>query len=172
MWPVERIEALIKDVPDFPKKGVTYKDISEIFMSHEAFVSVARHFAKKINPEVQKLIAIESRGFILASAVAQHLNVGMVLVRKPGKLPRPTVSQSYELEYGEDTLHVHKDAIDPGDKVIIMDDILATGGTANAAFELCNKLKAEVLGFEFLMELKDLNGRERLKAPIHSLLKV
>lgn len=172
MWTVEQVKQLVVDVPDFPKPGIVFKDITDIFLSHEAFVSVARHFARKINPSVQKILAIESRGFILASAVAQHLNVGVVLVRKPGKLPRKTVSQSYELEYGEDTLEIHEDAVTAGDRVVIMDDILATGGTAEATFKLASKMNAEILGFEFLMEIEALQGRNRLKLPVHSLFKV
>ena len=172
MWPVEKLEELILDIPDFPKPGIVFKDITPLFESHEAFISLARHFARSISPNVKKIVAIESRGFILASAVAQHLNVGMVLVRKPGKLPRKTISHKYSLEYGEDTLEVHEDSLSPGDQVVIMDDILATGGTAAAAYELCQKLKVEVMGFEFLMEISALSGRDKLKAPINALITV
>lgn len=172
MWSVEQIEKLIVDVPNFPQPGVVFKDISNIFTNHEAFVSVARHFAKRIPSDATKILAIESRGFILASAVAQHLNIGMVLVRKPGKLPRETVSQSYDLEYGQDTLEIHKDALEQGEKVVILDDILATGGTAAAAQKLAEKVGAEVVGFDFLLELEFLKGRSQLKGNVSSLIQV
>lgn len=172
MLSVEQINELIVDVPDFPKPGIVFKDVSDIFMNHEAFVSVARHFAKRIPEGTDKILAVESRGFILGSAVAQHLNIGMVLVRKPGKLPRKTISQTYSLEYGEDTLEIHEDSLNKGDKVVILDDILATGGTAAATYQLASRLGAEVVGFDFLLEIEFLKGREKLAGTVNSLIKV
>lgn len=166
-----QIEERIVDVPDFPKKGIIFKDITPIFEDHICFVSLIRHFARAIPEDTKKLIGIESRGFLLGAAIAQHLNVGLVLARKPGKLPRETDSQTYSLEYGEDELHIHKSSISKGDKVVIIDDILATGGTAQAAEKLCINMGAEVLGSYFLMEILALKGREKLTRPAHCFLK-
>lgn len=169
---LEQIHRMIKTVSDFPKKGIQFKDITPVLENGEAFRSLAKLLAEKVNPASTKLISIESRGFILGAAVAQQLGCGMVLVRKPGKLPRETVKESYALEYGTDSLEVHKDALKPGDKVTIIDDVLATGGTAGAVEKLCAHLGAEVLGSVFLMEIEFLNGRSKLTRPNVSLMKV
>jgi adenine phosphoribosyltransferase len=169
---MQEIQRLIRDVPDFPKAGIVFKDITPVLENAEAFRSLAQHLAEKVHPQVDKLVAIESRGFILGAAVAQHINAGLVIVRKPGKLPRETVRENYALEYGTDSLEVHKDALKPGDRIVILDDVLATGGTAAATEKLCERLGAQVLGSVFLMELVFLKGRDRLKNPNISLLQI
>lgn len=168
---IEDIAALIKEVPDFPKKGIIFKDITPILQNAFAFQDLIHYFAESLPSGVTQLVAIESRGFIFGSALAHHLGIGMVLVRKPGKLPRETFKFSYELEYGSDTLEVHKDSLSARDKVIIIDDVLATGGTAMAVEELCRLTGAEVLGHRFLMEITALNGRQKLKEEVQSLLR-
>lgn len=169
---IEKISAMIRDVPDFPKPGIVFKDITPVLESGEAFRSLARLLAEKIDPRTTKLVAIESRGFILGAAVAQHLKAGLVLVRKPGKLPRPTNRKAYALEYGQDAVEMHKDALSPSDYVTIIDDVLATGGTAHAVEELCRETGARISGHVFLMEIEFLKGREKLQAPVASLIKV
>jgi adenine phosphoribosyltransferase len=162
VWTIEQIAKLVKDVPDFPKKGILFKDITPVLESHEAFLSLARHFARRIDPSARKILAIESRGFILGAAVAQHLNVGLVLVRKKGKLPRATLSQGYDLEYGTDHLEIHRDALTSGESVAIIDDVLATGGTAQAVAQLASRMDARVTGAHFMMEIAALKGRDKL----------
>jgi adenine phosphoribosyltransferase len=149
-----------------------FKDITPILENGEAFLSLSKIIAEKVSKQTDKLVAIESRGFILASAVAQQLGCGMVLVRKPGKLPRETVKESYELEYGTDSLEMHKEALKPGDRVTIIDDVLATGGTAAAVERLCSHLNAQVLGSVFLMEIEFLKGRSKLQNPASVLIGV
>jgi len=167
---LNEIQRLIRDVPNFPKPGIVFKDITPVLENAEAFRSLAQHLAEKVHPHTDKLVAIESRGFILGAAVAQHLNCGMVIMRKPGKLPGETVRETYDLEYGTDSLEVHKNSLKPGDRVTIIDDVLATGGTAKAAEALCVKLGAQVLSSVFLMELGFLKGRERLASVATSLI--
>lgn len=169
---IDQISRLIKTVPNFPKPGVSFKDITPILENSEAFLSLSKIMAECIFKPTDKLIAIESRGFILGAAVAQHCGCGLVLVRKPGKLPRETVRESYALEYGTDTLEVHKDSLKPGDRVTIVDDVLATGGTAAAVEKLCLQLGAQVLGSVILMEIEALKGRAKLQSPLVSLIKV
>jgi adenine phosphoribosyltransferase len=171
MIKIEEIEKLMIDVPDFPKKGIIFKDITPILSNHVAFVSLARHLYRSIkNPEaVQKIVAIESRGFILGAALAQHMDAGLILLRKPGKLPRETYSYTYDLEYGTDTLEVHKEDLQKGDKIIIVDDILATGGTAQAAVHMCQELGADILGLHLFLEIPALKGRDKLSVPVHAL---
>ncbi len=169
---LEYIHQLIRDVPDFPKPGIVFKDITPILEHGEAFGALTRHLAERVPTNVNKIVAIESRGFILGSAVAQHLRCGLVIVRKPGKLPRATLRESYDLEYGSDALEVHEDALRLGDRVVVMDDVLATGGTAAAAERLCERIGAQVLTSVFLMEIEALCGREKLKNPFVSLIRV
>ncbi|MGE3683177.1 MAG: adenine phosphoribosyltransferase [Bdellovibrionales bacterium] len=166
----EQIRKFIRDVPDFPKPGVMFKDITPALASPDVFRSLIVHMSELIPKHTTKLAAIESRGFILGSALATHLGLGMVLIRKPGKLPYATLAHSYDLEYGTDTLQIHVDALDSGDHVCIVDDVLATGGTAGAAEVLCLETGATVTGFAFLMELSFLNGRKKLKATGRSLI--
>jgi len=166
----QQIQQLIRDVPDFPKPGILFKDITPVLSDPEAFRALIRHMCEMVPKGTTKLAAIESRGFLLGSAMATHLGLGLVLIRKPGKLPHATLSQSFDLEYGQDTLHIHVDALDKNDSVCIVDDVLATGGTAHAAEILCGHTGARVLGFSFLMELSFLAGRARLNSATQSLI--
>jgi adenine phosphoribosyltransferase len=166
------LSELIVNVPDFPKPGIQFKDITRILEDGLAFRSLAQHLREQVFPGTTKLVAIESRGFLLAAAIAQYLDAGVVLVRKPGKLPRPTVAVSYNLEYGDDTLELHSEALGENDKVTIVDDVLATGGTAQAVENLIVKTGAKVLGSCFLMELTSLRGSRKLSFPYRTLLKV
>jgi adenine phosphoribosyltransferase len=167
-----QIGELIRNVPDFPKPGILFKDITPVLANPQAFHSMIAHLAGQVPRHATKLASIESRGFILGAAVAMRLNLGLVLIRKPGKLPYSTFSHSYDLEYGKDTLQIHVDALGPQDHVCIIDDVLATGGTASAAEVLCLETGATVTGFAFLMELGFLNGRAKLKAPVHTLMQL
>lgn len=153
----------IASIEDFPKEGVLFRDITPLMANGEAFAEATRlfvEFAKKVGAEV--IVGPESRGFIFGCPVANELKIGFIPVRKPGKLPRETISYSYDLEYGSNELHMHKDGIKPGQKVLIIDDLLATGGTIEAAVSLVKELGGEVVGCGFLIELLDLNGRDKL----------
>ncbi|WP_113699655.1 adenine phosphoribosyltransferase [Nonomuraea lactucae] len=150
----------IRDVPDYPQPGVLFKDISPLLADHAAFSAVVDELAG--TEPVDKIVGIEARGFILAAPVAYRVGAGFVPVRKKGKLPSETLEESYDLEYGSATIEVHRDAFAKGDRVLIVDDVLATGGTAEAAVELVRRAGAEVVGVAILMELAFLNGRERL----------
>lgn len=162
----------IRDVPDFPKKGIVFKDITTLLKDPEALSYATEElykFAK--NKQITKVAGIESRGFIIGGLLAQKLTAGFVPIRKPGKLPAETISESYSLEYGTDSIEIHKDAIEPGDIVLLHDDLLATGGTMEAAIKLVEKLGGKVAQISFLIELNFLNGRERLKNyEVHSLI--
>ncbi len=153
----------IRDVPDFPKKGILFKDITPLLQNAEALRfaldDLAGRFARR---DITKVVGIESRGYIFAPAIAVTLGAGFVPARKPGKLPWKKVSEEYALEYGTDRLEIHSDAISPGERVLIVDDLLATGGTAAAARRLAEKLDATVVGAGFLIELGFLEGRSRL----------
>jgi adenine phosphoribosyltransferase len=171
----ERIRALknaIRDVPDFPRPGIVFKDLTTLFREAESLrlaVDLLVDLSSDLEP--QKVVAIESRGFILGGALADRLNVGFVPARKPGKLPYRTLSCSYELEYGEDRLEIHEDALAAGERAIVVDDLIATGGTAAAAGELVRRLGGQVAGYVFLVELSFLRGRERLgEHEVRSLL--
>lgn len=168
--PLHELKNLITDVADFPQSGIVFKDITPLLESPPAFFSTIHHFIESVDEPIDKIMAIESRGFIFGSALAQKVGAGLVLVRKPGKLPRKTVSYSYSLEYGQDTLEIHESAIQPNEKVLIVDDVLATGGTAQAAEHLAQKVGAQVIGHRFLIEIEALKGKERLKAPYMSFL--
>lgn len=172
MMTLEHIHTLIRDVPDFPKPGILFKDITPILEHGEAFAALTGHMAERMPAGANKIVAIESRGFILGSALAHRLGCGLVIVRKPGKLPRATVRESYELEYGTDTLEIHRDAFRSNDHVVVIDDVLATGGTAAATERLCERAGARVLASVFLMEIEALRGREKLKNPSVSLFRV
>jgi adenine phosphoribosyltransferase len=154
----------IASIPDFPSEGILFRDITPLMADGDAFKEACDQlieFAKKVGAEV--VAGPESRGFIFGCPVAYALDIGFVPFRKPGKLPRKTISYSYDLEYGKNELHMHADAIKPGQKVLIIDDLLATGGTVEAAIHLVEELGGEVVGCAFLIELEDLKGRERLK---------
>lgn len=162
----------IATVEGFPKEGISFKDITPLLRDQEAFKAACKElasYAKELGATV--VVGPESRGFIFGCPIAYELNVGFVPVRKPGKLPRETVSVNYDLEYGSNTLCMHADALKKGDKVVIVDDLLATGGTIEASIKLIESLGAEVVGALFLIELDDLCGREKIKQiPIKTLL--
>ena len=161
----DKIKQIIRDVPDFPKPGIIFKDITPILKNPELCNEIAEALAEQlIGVEIEVVAGIESRGFLFGLALAQQLNVPFVPIRKAGKLPYKTIQQSYDLEYGSATLEVHEDAFDVGQKVLIHDDLLATGGTVVAASALVQKLGAEVAGYSFLINLAFLNGKQRLKA--------
>ncbi len=160
---VERLKNAIRDVPDFPKKGIIFKDITTLCRDPHCFQTMVDFLGHRyVGKKIDLVIGIEARGFIVGSALAYKLGAGVVLVRKPGKLPWKTKRASYTLEYGEDSLEIHEDAIEKGQKVLIADDLLATGGTARAVVDLVEKLGGEVVECAFVIELKDLGGRERL----------
>jgi len=167
---IDELQRLVRDVSDFPKPGILFKDITPLLSDAQAFASLTQHLADRVPAGTTKLAAIESRGFILGAAIAMKLGLGLVLIRKPGKLPYATLSHSYALEYGKDTLQIHVDALTDQDRVCIVDDVLATGGTAHAAEVLCRETGAQVLGFVLLMELAFLNGRQKLSSPVSTLI--
>ncbi len=168
------LDSLIRDIPDFPKEGIVFKDITPLLASPEGFRSAIDTIADEYaDCGVTKVMGAEARGFIFGGALAYRLGAGFVPARKPGKLPWTTTSHEYELEYGTDTLEVHTDAFGPEDVVVIIDDVLATGGTAAAKAALVEKMGAKVAGFAFLLELDFLHGREKLGDPrIVSLIHV
>lgn len=161
---IEQIRDLIRDVPDFPEPGIVYKDITPVLADPLAFSTIVDlivvHFGRG---NVDKVVGIEARGFILAAPVAYHFNAGFVPVRKKDKLPHETEAEEYALEYGTATLEIHKDAIAPGERVLIVDDVLATGGTARAAASLVRRIGGTVCGISCLIELDFLHGREKLE---------
>ncbi len=165
------LKALIRDIPDFPKPGVVFKDITPLLADGRAFGEAVGRFAKRYRGRADLVLGIESRGFIVGSAVAYAMGIGLAVVRKPGKLPAETHTAQYALEYGTDMLEIHQDAFDHGRRVLIMDDLLATGGTAAAAVELVQRLEGEVVECAFLVELEFLHGRQRLAPlPVFSLI--
>ena len=154
----------IRDIPDFPKEGIIFKDITPLLMNTEAFEEVINRFYEYYKDKnISKVIAIESRGFIFAGPLALRLGAGFVPVRKPGKLPFTTHREKYELEYGTDTIEIHTDGVCEAERVIIIDDLLATGGTAAATAHLVEQCSGEIIGFGFLIELTFLNGISKLK---------
>jgi adenine phosphoribosyltransferase len=153
----------IRDIPDFPKPGVTFKDITPLLADPVAFSTAVDAIVVSFGRgTIDKVVGIEARGFIIAAPVAYHFGAGFVPLRKPGKLPYETVSEPYELEYGTEALELHTDAFGPGDRVLIVDDVLATGGTARAACNLVEQAGGKVAGLAFVIELEFLNGREKL----------
>ncbi len=165
------LKAHIRGVPDFPKKGIYFYDVASLLKSGPAFTETTRRLVEAVRVhEPQALAVIESRGFLFGAPVAAALGLGLVLVRKRGKLPGDVVAHAYDLEYGTDTLEVQADAVAPGQRVVLVDDVLATGGTAQAAVDLLHKVGAKVAGAAFLIELRFLKGRGRLHVPVDSLL--
>ena len=160
-------------IPDFPVKGILFRDLTPLIQDGEAFKYACdklSEYAKSVNAEV--IVGPEARGFIFGCPVATSLGIGFVPVRKPGKLPRKTISYSYDLEYGQNELHINEDGIKKGQKVLIIDDLLATGGTSEAAIKLVEKLGGEVVGIAFIIELVDLGGRDKLKGyDVYTMLK-
>ena len=160
----DRLRSLVRDVPDFPQEGIVFKDITPLLADEIAFSTVIDlivvHFGRG---NVDKVVGIEARGFILAAPVAYHFGAGLVPVRKQGKLPHETLGEEYALEYGTATLEIHKDAVADGERVLVVDDVLATGGTANAAASLVQRIGGKVMGIACLIELDFLHGRDKVK---------
>ena len=170
---LQDIKNSIRNIPDFPKKGIQFKDITTALKNgkvlKEILETCAEHYK---NQKIDYVVGIESRGFIFGTALAYILGCGFIPVRKPGKLPAKVITQEYELEYGADRIEMHADALNKGDKVLIVDDLLATGGTAKAAADLAKQLGAEIIGFAFVIELNDLHGRELISniADVYSVV--
>lgn len=163
----------IRNIPDFPKPGILFRDITTLLKNKKAFKQGVDALAAKFkNKKIDVVVAVEARGFILGGAIAHKLGAGFIPVRKKGKLPAAADSVTYDLEYGTDTLEMHHDAINPGDKVLIVDDLLATGGTVKAVTDLVKQMQGRIVGIAFLIELTDLKGIEKLKDyPVFSLIK-
>jgi adenine phosphoribosyltransferase len=170
---MNEIRDLIRDVPDFPMPGIVFKDITPVFKSPETMKSMTREFARLYSGKgVDTVAGIESRGFIIGVPLAMEMNVPFIPIRKEGKLPCATVKGSYKLEYGQATIEMHKDAIAPGQRVLVIDDLLATGGTAAASIDLIEKVGGEVVSCGFVVELSFLKGREKLpEGKVESLVK-
>ncbi len=167
----EALRELVEEIPDFPEPGILFRDITPILSTPPALRAVVEHMADAVNRHAPDgIVAIESRGFLLGSALALHMHLPLLLVRKPGKLPRPTRRASYELEYGEDALEVHVDDVRPGHRYAVVDDLIATGGTCLASIELLRQHNADVAVAAFLIELSTLGGRHRLDTPVASVL--
>lgn len=165
------IKAHIRGIPDFPKPGILFYDISTLLADADAWQVTTGRLAKVVAPFRPDILAgIESRGFLVAAPLALKLGCGFVMVRKKGKLPGPTISHEYELEYGTDSIQIQSDAVHPGQRVVILDDLLATGGTLNAAAQLFRKVGAEVVGAACIIELTFLKGREKLDIPVETLV--
>ncbi|MEW6095721.1 MAG: adenine phosphoribosyltransferase [bacterium] len=161
---MKELKNYIRDVPDFPKKGIIFKDITPLWKDKDAFAqSIDEIVDRYKDRKIDVVVGVEARGFIVGAPVAYQLGVGFVPVRKPGKLPYKTTSVSYELEYGTDTIETHEDSISPGEQVLIVDDLLATGGTAKAMCELVEKAGGTVVELAFIVELTFLHGRDKLK---------
>ncbi len=174
MEDLEILKNAIRDVPDFPKKGIIFKDITPVLKSGKLFSLAVESMVKPFRTrKIDNVVAIEARGFILGGAIARVLNCGMIPVRKAGKLPSQKYSVTYELEYGTDTLEIHTDAVNKGENVLVVDDLLATGGTAQGVCELIEKSGGNIIGISFLIELAFLNGRKRLgNYPVHCVLQL
>jgi adenine phosphoribosyltransferase len=161
---MNQLSSFIRNVPDFPKKGIVFRDITTLLKQPDAFQeAVEKLYLRYKDVQIAKIVGIESRGFILGSALALKLGIGFVPIRKKGKLPAETVREEYALEYGTDAIEIHKDAITKGERVVVHDDLLATGGTASAACKLVERLGGTVAGLCFLVELSFLKGRDRLR---------
>jgi adenine phosphoribosyltransferase len=161
---MDSIKSLIRTIPDFPKKGIEFRDLTTLFLHAEGFERVVRAMAEPHREQgIDMVVGVESRGFILGAPIAMLLGTGFVPVRKPGKLPGATVGVEYALEYGVDRLEIHTDALKPGYRVLMVDDLLATGGTMDAACRLVEQIGAEVVGCSFVVELVDLGGRGRIE---------
>jgi adenine phosphoribosyltransferase len=167
------LKALIRTVPDFPKPGIQFRDITTLLLSATGFAAAIERLAFKVEEKPDLVAGIEARGFVVAAALAQRLGTGLLLIRKHGKLPGATIAEEYALEYGSDRLAVHVDACAPGARILLADDLIATGGTALAAVRLIRRAGASVSGAAFVIDLPDLGGAEKLRAedvPVHSLV--
>lgn len=169
---MEHISSLIRDVPDFPEPGIVFKDITPVLGDGKALVDLIDLLSDPFHDlKISKVAGIEARGFTLATPVAERLGAGFVPVRKPGKLPAATVREDYQLEYGTDALEIHRDAVYEGERVLLVDDVIATGGTAAAAVRLLRELGADVVGFSVFIELAFLDGAKKLDGvPLHALI--
>lgn len=166
------LKAHIRSIPDFPKPGILFYDISTLLAHPEAWREAVKQLADVVRPHQPELLAgLDSRGFLIAAPLALELGLGFIMVRKKGKLPGMTLRYSYALEYGTDTVEIQTDAIRPGQKVMVLDDVLATGGTLNAAITLLKQAQADVVGAATLMELTFLGGQSRLGVPYHSIIR-
>lgn len=160
----------IRTIPDFPKPGILFRDVTTLFADARGFrMAVDQLLTPYAGAPIDKVVGLEARGFILGGAVAHQLSVGFVPIRKRGKLPGAVIAEAYALEYGEAVVEIHDDALTPGERVLIVDDLLATGGTAAAAIRLCERLKAEVIGCAFVIDLPDLGGRALLEGLGHEV---
>ena len=170
---MEELKKQIREVPDFPKPGILFYDLTTLLKNREGLRSIMDILTEEYEgKKIDRVVGIESRGFIFAPALAYNLNAGFVLVRKKGKLPAESISASYDLEYGQDVLEMHKDSIEPGQRVLIVDDLIATGGTAAATAQMVRQLEGEVVALAFIVELELLKGREKLDgSEIFSILK-
>jgi len=170
---MEELKKKIREVPDFPKPGILFYDITTLLKDREGLRSIMDILTEEYKEKgIDRVVGVESRGFIFAPALAYNLNAGFVMVRKKGKLPAESISASYDLEYGQDVLEMHKDSIEPGQRVLIVDDLIATGGTAAATVQMVRELKGEVVALAFIVELELLKGREKLDgAEVFSILK-
>lgn len=169
---MDELKEIIRNVPDFPKKGILFYDITTLLKNGPAFSKVIDELVRRYQEKkIDLVLGIESRGFIFAAVLADRLGAGFIPVRKPGKLPAETLQATYDLEYGKDSLEIHRDAIQPGQQVLLVDDLLATGGTAAAALQLVRQLEGIVVGVAFIIELEFLHGRKKLEGcEITSLL--
>lgn len=165
------LKSIFRQVPNFPKPGINFIDITTLLSDPKAFAWTIEALAEPYQgKKIDKIVAIESRGFIFGAPLALRLNAGLAIARKPGKLPADTYSHTYDLEYGQDTIEIHKDAVSEGDNVVVIDDLLATGGTVQAAIELLKNFNCRIEGISFVVELTFIGGRKKLEPhPIHSL---
>jgi len=167
------IKDSIRTIPDYPKPGIQFRDVTTLFGDAQAFrIAIDLLLHPFAGERIDKVAALEARGFIMGGAIAHQLSVGFVPIRKAGKLPGPRLAQTYSLEYGEDTMEIHDDALAPGDRVLLVDDLIATGGTCEAGIKLIRQLDAEVVGCAFIIDLKDIGGRklvEELGVRVHAL---
>ena len=170
---MEKLKNKIRNIPDFPIEGVLFRDITTLLSDVDTFIESIELMTDIVRKKkADKIIGIEARGFIFSAPIAYKLKIPLNLIRKPGKLPAETLSESYKLEYGENTVEIHKDAVKKGDRVVICDDLLATGGTAKASAKLVEKLGGKVVSILFLIELTDLGGRDKLKGyPVDTIIK-
>ena len=170
---MKTIENYIRTIPDFPREGIMFRDVTTLFADPRGLrLAIDQMLHPYVGVAVDKIIGLEARGFILGGAIAHQLGKGFIPIRKQGKLPGKTISQAYTLEYGEAVMEIHEDAIQPGEKVLVVDDLLATGGTAQAGLQLLEKLGADVIGCSFVIDLPDLGGRQLLEGmgmEVHSL---
>ncbi len=169
---MRNLAGYIRNIPDFPVKGIQFKDITTLLKNGELFAEAIDYLYDPFREqEIDKVVAVEARGLILGAALAYKLNAGFIPIRKPGKLPAQVVREEYQLEYGKDAIEIHRDAIEVGEKILIVDDLLATGGTAAACCRLVEKLGGEIVGLSFLIELTELNGRKNLdNYKVHTLI--